>query len=185
MKTKLPLLCLSLFCFAPLARAYDPLYTVTLQSTPVFEIVGHGRLAFYPFSEQMTAMIRQKKVRRILGADSVTITLRSARPKEVLSQILQQISEQTGFKLGSTSNSTTPPTDPVFFRQAFSDTAVITLLLVPADDGLYRLTCHYLIDERPEGSTDGTPAAIAELQETKKQIQEWEARRKQGADVPK
>lgn len=185
MKIKLLLLCLTLLGVAAIARAYDPLYTVTLKSTPVLEIVGHDRLAFYPFSENMGPMIRKKKVRRIVGADADSLTVRSEEPQEVLSQVIQQIAEQTGLKLSAVSNSATPSTAPIFFRQAFSDTAVITLLLVPVENGLYHLTCHYILDERPEGSNDGTPAAIAELQEMKKQIQEWQAQRKAGAGTPK
>lgn len=171
MKIKLPLLCLTLLCVAPFARAYDPLYKITLQSTPAFEIVGHPDLAFYPFSEGMGSMIRRSKVRRILAADATSVTLRSGRPEQVLSQVLQQISEQTGLKLSSTHNSATPPTEPVFFRQGFSDTAVITLLLVPAENGLYQLTCHYIIDERPPGSNDGTPEGIADLKKLKAEMQ--------------
>jgi hypothetical protein len=176
MKTKLPLLCLCLLCAGPVARAYEPLYQVTLKTTPAFEIVGHNQLAFYPFSEQMGAMVRKNKVRPFLAADATSVSLRSERPREVLSQVLQQISEQTGLKLASVSNSTTPPTEPVYFRQGFSDTAVITLVLVPGEDGLFHLTCHYLISERPAGSNDGTPEAIVELQEMKKQIQEMQAK---------
>jgi hypothetical protein len=156
-----------------------------VKSTPAFEVVGPAQLSFHPFSEQMAAMIRKNKSRRIVAADMDTITLRTERPKEVLQQVIQQIGEQTGLKLGSAANSRTPPTDPVFFRQAFSDTAVITLLLVPAENGLHRLTCHYIIDERPPGSNDGTPEAISELQELKKQIQGMEAQRKSGAIPPK
>lgn len=166
MRTKLLLLCLCLHCVALLAQANEPLYRVTLKATPAFEIVGNAQLSFYPFSEQMGAMIRKGKVRRLVAHDAATVTLRSERPQEVLSQVFRQIGEQTGLKLGSASNSSTPPTAPVYFRQGVSDTAVITLLLVPAENGLFHLTCHYILDERPAGSNDGTPEAIAEMQET-------------------
>jgi len=185
MKIKLPILCLVLLSATPMCHAYDPLYTVTLHATPAFEIVGHDRLAFFPFSENVAPLIRKKNVRRLLAADATSLVLRSEKPREVLSQVIQQIAEQTGLKLSSVSNSGTPPTAPVFFHQGLSDTVVITLLLVPAENGLYHLTCHYIIDERPEGSNDGTPAGIAEIKETNKQIQEWQAKRKAGAAAPK
>ncbi|HWA27733.1 MAG TPA: hypothetical protein VG734_18905 [Lacunisphaera sp.] len=113
MKSHLSLvLCLGLLGAATPLLAYEPLYKVVLKNTPAFEVVGDAQLAFYPFSEQMGAMIRKNKVRHILAADSAAVTLRTVQPKDVLRQILQQISEQTGLKLGTFSNSTMPPDRP-------------------------------------------------------------------------
>ncbi|HWA27734.1 MAG TPA: hypothetical protein VG734_18910 [Lacunisphaera sp.] len=59
---------------------------------------------------------------------------------------------------------------------------MITLLLVPMEGGLHRLICQYVIDERPPGSNDGTPAAIAEMHEIMKQVREFQAQRKAAAE---
>jgi hypothetical protein len=165
------LLCLCFLGTFAFTRAADALYSVTVTSNPAFEVVGNARLSFFPFSEQMGAMIRRSKVRAIVAADATTITLRTDHPEKVLTQVLRQIGEQTGLKLSSTTNSQTPRTDPVFIRQVFSDTAVLTLVLAPAGNGLHHLACHYVIDERPEGSNDGTPAAIAEMAKMMQEIQ--------------
>jgi len=140
---------------------------VKLTSTKTFEVLAGAEIDFYPLSERMGAGMRQASTRKIVAADYATGTvLKTKQPASAIREVLSQISRQTGLKLTATFNTALEEIAPNALVQAFSETAVITLVLTPKGGDEFALTCVYAIDERPIGSIDGTPAAIAQMQET-------------------
>lgn len=158
----------SLFLLAAaIARADAPLYQVKLTSTKTFEVPAGAGIDLYPLSERMGAGMRQASARKIVAADYATGTvLKTKQPASAIQEVLSQITRQTGLKLTATFNTALEQIAPNTLVQAFSETAVITLVLTPKGGDEFALTCIYTIDERPGGSIDGTPAAIAQMEET-------------------
>jgi hypothetical protein len=107
---------------------------------------------------------------KAVAADSQTgIKIKTKDPGSAIQGIGRQIAQQTGLALRSTINSSLGEIAPTVVLQACSETAVITLVLVPKDDS-FILTCSYVIDERPAGSIDGTAASIAQMKEVERML---------------
>lgn len=156
---------------ALLAPAAAPLYRTKITSTKTFEVMAGTGLNFYPFSEQMGGTMNGKSRRRIIAADyEAGVVIKTKEPAAAIQQVLGQISKQTGLMLTTHFNSNLEQIAPATLLQAFSDTSVITLLLTPKGEDVFALACAYAIDERPEGSIDGTPAAIAQMEEAARRM---------------
>jgi hypothetical protein len=149
---------------AEIARAEGPLYSVKLTSTETFEVAAGTGISIYADSEQFG--IRKASERKIVAAGYVTgIVIKTKVPASAIQDVNFQIARQTGLKLLATVNAGLEQIAPTTLLLAFSETAVITLVLTPKGGDEFSLTCSYVIDERPAGSIDGTPAAIAQLEE--------------------
>jgi hypothetical protein len=156
---------------AALSSAADPLYTVLLAPGRHFELVGAPpagvQLSFYPLSEMMAQGSKAPHARKVVASDYLPAfaTIRTDNPSLALQSLFNQIALQTGLMLRKHINTSLPAMAPATMMQAYSETAVITLLLVPKEPGLYLASGAYVIEERPEGSIDGTPEAIAQTKE--------------------
>lgn len=165
--------------------ADGPLFTVKIASSSHLEVVAapniSGVLSMYPFSEMMAKGMKPRGARKVLAADYAVdfVRIRTKDPSLAAQDISHQIFQQTGLILRKHINSSLAQIAPVIFLQTFSDMAVINLLLTPTkEQDVYQVSCSYLIEERPEGSVDGTPAALEEVARQMKEIQEMMARQK-------
>lgn len=167
-------LLLAVFCFLATLSAWadEPIYRITLRSTPSFTLpTGDYNLSLFPLSERASKALNQNKTRKLLAADSKTgILIKTSRPIVALQGIQRQLAEQSGLVLGKVMNSSLDEIAPVTLLPGFSDTSVINLLLTPKDTDTYILTISYIIYERPEGSIDGTPAAIEQMNAQAKEM---------------
>ena len=166
------LLLICLLAAAPLLRAEGALYSVKIAAAPSFEVVAapniYGQLSMFPFSEMMAKGMQKPGGRKVIAADYAAgfVCIRTKEPSVAVQDIANQITRQTGLMLKKHVNSALAVIAPTTILQAFSDTAVITLVLTPKEPDVYLVSCSYLIEERPEGSNDGTPAALAQMEET-------------------
>jgi hypothetical protein len=148
---------------AAVVRAEAPLYTVKFTSTSTFEVsgsTGSASLNFYPETKAT------KGKRNIVGAGYLTgIEIKTKDPARAAQAILRQICEQTGLMAGYHMKSSLAELEPIVLLQGFSETSTITLLLTPKQVNVFTVTCAYVIDQRPDGSIDGTPAGIAQMNE--------------------
>lgn len=169
MNLRTALLFLFLLAGTPLLQAIAPLYNVKITPTKTFEFVAEpntsDQLSFYPLTDFMR---KPGGGRKVVAANYVTSlpAIRTETPAVAAQEILNQIGQQTGLMLRKYLNSTLTRVAPGALVQAVSDTAVITLVLTPKEKDLFWVACAYVIEERPEGSIDGTPAAIAQMEET-------------------
>lgn len=166
------LLLLCLVAVAHRLPAADALYSVKIAASPSFEVVTatnvFGQLSMYPFSEMMAKGMQKPGGRKVIAADYAAgfVCIRTKEPSVAVQDIANQITRQTGLMLRKHVNSSLAVIAPTTILQAFSDTAVITLVLTPKEPDVYLVSCSYLIEERPKGSIDGTPAAITQMEET-------------------
>lgn len=158
---------ISSFCLLAslLARADEAIYSIQLTTTPHLTIQSeYKKLSLSPLSENASKALNRTKTRKIIAADYASeILIKTTEPNMALQDILGQITEQTGLMLSAVMNTTLDKIAPVATLQGLSDTSVINLLLTPKEPDLYILTCSYAIFTRSEGSIDGTPAAITQM----------------------
>jgi hypothetical protein len=166
-------------------HADEPLYSIKIASSPHVEVVAtpniSGVLSMYPFSEMMARTVKPRGGRKVLAADYAVdfVRIRTKEPSLAAQDISHQIFQQTGLILRKHINSSLAQIAPVIFLQTFSDMAVVNLLLTPTKEpDVYQVSCSYLIEERPPGSNDGTPAAREEVAKQMKELQEMMARQK-------
>lgn len=155
-----------------LVHADEPIYSVKLKPAPNFTLPsGAGMLSFHPLSTGASQVFNGHIKRKIKGAGYVTgIEIQTKEPRIALQEILLQICEQTGLQLGKIADSSLAKLSPITLLQGFSETAVVNLLLTPSEGDASILSCSYVVYERPENSIDGTPAAIAQMEAMRQQM---------------
>ena len=166
MRLKTKLLLLLALTGAPLLQATAPLYSVKIGSTQSFELIPEAntsdRLDLYPMTE-----MEIKGSRKVVADGYATglAKIKTGNPSIAIQDIFKQIGQQTGLMLRIHLDSTLSSIAPVTIMTAFSEIAVITLVLTPKEPGVFQVTCSYVLDARPAGSTDGTAAATAQMEE--------------------
>lgn len=150
--------------------ADDALYTVRFQPGRSFEFVADAgtihQLSLYPLSEVGAKIMKRPGGRKIVaaGCEAAFLKIRAKQPASAAQELLRQISRQTGLQLKSVIDGGLQQIAPAAMVQAVSDIAVLTLILTPTANDVFLVTCAYEVDERPEGSIDGTPEAVTRME---------------------
>lgn len=140
--------------------AASPLYTIVLQPSPSFTVVGGGKIAVYPLSERMKPIVQEGRKRAIAAADYDCDTkIKTTQPKLAVQDIMREIAGQTGLSLGNFINSRLVAAEPTVILMGVGKNSVWHVILTPKGDGVYVLTVSYLIDETMQGTDHGEAGA--------------------------